>query len=136
MTHYDPIVIICGIAHDNLHMCTTGKQNNMNSRPPKWQKAFHLKTFSLQIQRKRNIFLYILPQDLLILVRNLLFHNKFNQFNSSQQLVPKIFVNYILPFHFPLQVSKILKHEHVSRIIWRNLRLSMGDSSWSAKWLC
>ena len=80
-------------------MRTTGKQNNMNSKPTKWQKTFDFKIFSLQIQTKLNILLYILPLDLQILVHNLLFHDKFSQFNSNQQLVPKISVNYTLPFH-------------------------------------
>ena len=61
MTHYDLIVIICGIAHDNLHMRTTGKQNkNMNSRPTKWQKSIPFEDFqSANSEKVQHIFVYL-----------------------------------------------------------------------------
>ena len=60
MTHYDLIVIICGIAHDNLHMCTTGKQNNMNNRPTKWQKSIPFEDFpSANSEKAKHIFVYL-----------------------------------------------------------------------------
>ena len=60
MTHYDLIVIICGIANDNLHMRTTGKQNNMNSRPTKWLKSIPFEDFrSANSEKVQHIFVYL-----------------------------------------------------------------------------
>ena len=60
MTHYDLIVIICGIAHNNLYMDTTGKQNNMNSRPTRWQKTIAFEDFpSTNSEKAQHIFVYL-----------------------------------------------------------------------------
>ena len=60
MTHYDLIVSICGIAHNNLHMCTTGKQNNMNSSQLGGKKTIAFEDFpSTNSEKVQHIFVYL-----------------------------------------------------------------------------